>query len=91
MPGITRVHLVARGRVQGVGYRYSCAEMADAAGLGGWVRNLPDGGVEAVFEGERDAVDAAVAWCRHGPAWASVASVEMTEEEPVGLAGFVIR
>jgi acylphosphatase len=91
MSDITRVHLLARGRVQGVGYRYSCAEMAGATGLGGWVRNLPDGTVEAVFEGGRKEVDAAVAWCRRGPAWASVASVDATEEEPEGLTGFTIR
>lgn len=91
MPDIARLHLTVRGRVQGVGYRYSCAELARASGLSGWVRNAPDGTVEAVFEGARDDVDAAVEWCRIGPAWASVSSVEVTEETPVGDEDFRIR
>ncbi|GAB3798792.1 acylphosphatase [Humibacter antri] len=91
MPDITRVHVVIHGRVQGVGFRYSCAEMARACGLTGWVRNLPVAAVEAVFEGGRDDVDAAVDWCRSGPAWASVSSVDVTEESPEGDARFQIR
>ena len=91
MLDITRLHVLVRGRVLGVGYRYSCAELARASGLGGWVRNLPDGAVEAVFEGSRHDVDAAVEWCRSGPAWASVSSVDVTEETPVGDEDFRIR
>jgi acylphosphatase len=79
------------GRVQGDGFRYSCAAMADASGLSGWVRNRPDGTVEAVFEGARGEVDAAVEWCGRGPAYAAVSSVDATAEQPEGLAGFRIR
>ena len=60
------------GRVQGVFFRASCVERARALGLGGWVRNTLDGGVEAEFEGESDAVDAIVAWCAEGPPFARV-------------------
>lgn len=91
MSDLARAHVLVHGRVQGVGFRYSCAQMADAAGLCGWVRNLPDGTVEAVFEGDGGGVDAAVSWCRWGPAWASVSAVDVRDEEPEGLAGFTIR
>ena len=61
-------------------------------GLAGWVRNLPDGGVEAVVEGDPEAVEALVGWCRKGPRHARVDSVELTEEEPLGeAAGFEVR
>lgn len=79
------------GRVQGVGFRYSCARAAVAAGVAGWVRNLPDGTVEAAFEGEEHAVDAMTDWMRSGPRWAHVASVDTGEEDPVGVSGFDIR
>jgi len=91
MRDASRVHLRIRGRVQGVGFRYTCAAMARTSSVNGWVRNLPDGGVEAVFEGDRDRVSAAVAWCRTGPPEASVSSVDVTEEIPEGLNGFRIR
>lgn len=91
MSDLARAHVLVHGRVQGVGFRYSCAQMADAAGLCGWVRNLPDGTVEAVFEGDGGGVDAAVSWCRRGPAWASVSAVDVRDEEPEGLAGLTIR
>ena len=87
---MTRVHVVVSGRVQGVGFRWFCREEALGRGLGGWVRNLPDGRVEAVFEGEPDAVDAAVAWCRRGPRGAEVEQVEATTEEPRGEGRFRI-
>ena len=77
------------GRVQGVGFRDSCRRAAHA--VDGWVRNLPDGRVEAVFEGEPDAVEAMVGWCRNGPPWASVTGVEVHVEEPQGEAGFRVR
>lgn len=60
-------------------------------GVSGWVRNLPDRSVEAVFEGPPDSVSAVVDWCRSGPPHAVVASVEVTEESPEGLIGFSIR
>ncbi len=76
--------MVITGRVQGVGYRVSCAHQAQAAGVGGTVRNLPDGRVEAVFEGSPGAVDALVAWCARGPRMADVRHVEVFDEPPLG-------
>ena len=76
------------GRVQGVFYRATCARMAREKGLAGNVRNRPDGGVEAVFEGPSDAVEEMVAWCREGPDLARVDEVEVRNEDPVGEAGF---
>jgi acylphosphatase len=86
-----RVRVVVSGRVQGVFYRATCAEQARRLGVGGWVRNLPDGRVEAVFEGADAAVDAMVAWCREGPPYARVEDVEVHAEDPRGEAGFRVR
>ncbi len=83
-----RARVVVSGRVQGVFFRATCAERARELGLGGSVRNLPDGSVEAVFEGPEDAVDAMVGWCRTGPRLARVDRVEVVSEEPVGDVGF---
>jgi len=69
---VVRKRVVVAGRVQGVGFRASCAQRARAAGVGGTVRNLPDGRVEAAFEGSADAVDRLVSWCSHGPAYSEV-------------------
>jgi acylphosphatase len=81
-----------RGRVQGVGFRASCARRARDMGLAGWVRNLPDGSVEAVFEGDDDQVDAITAWCGRGPSMAKVEGVETFAEHPAGDgSGFHIR
>jgi acylphosphatase len=91
MPGPRRSHVFVDGDVQGVFYRATCAREARARGLVGWVRNLPDGRVEAVFEGDPAAVAAMVAWCRNGPPHARVASVEEVEEPAEGLAGFDVR
>ena len=77
--------------MQGVGFRYSCARAAVEAGVVGWVRNLPDGAVEAAFEGDAQAVDAMTEWMRSGPAWAHVTSVHTSEEDPAGESGFDIR
>ncbi len=85
-----RRRVVIEGRVQGVGYRVSCARRAAAAGLSGAVRNLPDGRVEAIFEGPPEAVDALVAWCRRGPNAARVTRVAVSELAPTGATGFVI-
>ncbi len=86
-----RVRVLVSGRVQGVFFRATCAARARELGVAGWVRNLPDGRVEAAFEGEDAAVDAMVAWCREGPPYARVEHVEVTPEEPLGEAGFRIR
>jgi acylphosphatase len=76
------------GRVQGVGFRYAVAERARSRHVGGFVRNLATGQVEAAFEGEPDAVDAMVEFCRRGPSGARVDDVEVRSEEPRGDAGF---
>lgn len=85
-----RVHLTIRGRVQGVWYRASCRDEAERLGLAGWARNLPDGGVEAVGEGTREALEAWIAWCRRGPPAARVGGVEVTWEQPRGESGFAV-
>ena len=83
-----RAHVWVGGRVQGVFYRVSCADEARKLGLGGWVRNLPDGRVEAVAEGEREAVERFIEWCRRGPPHARVDGVEVTWENPSGETDF---
>jgi acylphosphatase len=80
--------VVVSGRVQGVFFRDSCQRQAAAAGVQGWVRNTNSGDVEAVFEGDGEAVDKMVAWCRVGPSRAMVTSVRVTEEDPEGLTNF---
>ena len=75
---ITR-HLNIRGRVQGVGFRYEMQQEARKHGVAGWVRNRHDGSVEALLQGEQDAVDAVIAWARHGPRSARVTDVQVTE------------
>lgn len=82
------LRVIVRGAVQGVGFRENCRRAAKRAGCDGWVRNLADGRVEAWLEGEADAVDRVVAWCRHGPSWATVAGVDMHDETPTGQSGF---
>jgi acylphosphatase len=82
---------VVSGRVQGVFFRDTARQRAEAAGVAGWVRNTADGSVEAVFEGEPDAVEGMVDFCRHGPRRAEVSSVEVHDEEPEGLTGFEVR
>jgi acylphosphatase len=77
--------------VQGVFFRDTARRRAEAAGVAGWIRNTPDGAVEAVFEGEPDAVEEMVEFCRHGPSRAEVASVEVVEEQPQDLSGFEVR
>jgi acylphosphatase len=85
-----RRRLRVSGRVQGVFFRASCAREARSLGLSGWVRNASDGSVEVVCEGEDAAVEAMTAWCRHGPPTARVELVDIVEEQPQGLTGFVI-
>ena len=88
---MVRRRVVVRGRVQGVGFRYWLAGAAESRSVSGWVRNRPDGSVEAVFEGTPEAVESLVRVCHGGPHGADVADVESTDEEPEGLAGFEIR
>ncbi len=75
-----RAHVIIRGLVQGVWFRASTKDMALQIGVGGWVRNLPDGGVEAVFEGEKKKVEEIVGWCHKGPSGARVTNVEIAWE-----------
>jgi acylphosphatase len=86
-----RAHVFVSGMVQGVSFRWYCTEAARAAGVGGWVRNVADGRVEAVFEGRREAVESMVEWCRTGPRYASVSGVEVSWSEPEGLHEFDIE
>jgi acylphosphatase len=74
-----------------VGFRYAVARAADTRSVAGWVSNRPDGTVEAVFEGDAEAVESLVRLCREGPRGAEVDRAEVFEEEPEGLAGFEIR
>ena len=83
-----RVRVVASGRVQGVFYRASCARLARGLGLTGYVRNLPDGRVEAAFEGHDEAVDEMVAWSGVGPDLANVDHLAVVVEDPLGETGF---
>jgi acylphosphatase len=86
-----RRRVVVRGNVQGVFFRDSCRSEASSRRVAGWVTNRPDGAVEAVFEGEPDAVTAMVDWCSRGPGGADVDSVDESSEEPEGLSGFEVR
>jgi acylphosphatase len=88
---VIRRRVVVHGRVQGVAFRYSVQRMAQQRGIAGWVANRADGTVEAVFEGEAEAVDRVVDFCREGPRGAEVEYVEVTEEETEGLSGFGVR
>jgi acylphosphatase len=91
VPHRVRVRVFVRGRVQGVWFRELCREQAVALGAAGWVRNLADGRVEAVFEGPDAAVTRMVAWCHDGPSRARVDGVEVQHEEPTGEPGFHVR
>ncbi len=84
-------HAVVRGIVQGVAFRWYAKERARELGLAGWIRNLPDGRVEANFEGPKEAVDSFVEWLRHGPPAARVDGVELDEESPSGAERFEVR
>lgn len=86
-----RRRVIVHGLVQGVFFRDSMRRLAQRHGVAGSVSNRPDGGVEAVFEGEAEAVERLVAFSREGPRGAQVDSIEVTEEEPEGLSGFAVR
>jgi acylphosphatase len=86
-----RRRVVIAGHVQGVFFRDTCRREAQRHRVGGYVTNLTDGAVEAVFEGEESAVEAMVEWSRRGPPQASVSDVQVTEEEPAGEIGFRVQ
>jgi acylphosphatase len=86
--GTVRRHLIVHGRVQGVFFRDSTREAAVNEGVAGWAANRDDGSVEVVLEGQREAVESVIGFCRAGPSSADVTSVDVTEEEPEGLSGF---
>jgi acylphosphatase len=96
-PGLGSVWLVIRnrvlisGQVQGVFFRDACRRMALAHGVSGWVRNLADGRVEAVFEGRAEDVGRLVDWARRGPSRAIVVDVTVQAERPEGLSAFLIK
>jgi acylphosphatase len=85
---VRRRRIVVHGHVQGVFFRDAVRRRAEVAGVSGWVRNNRDGTVEAVFEGELEAVDPLVEFCRRGPRGAVVERVEVFEEEPEAQSGF---
>ncbi|USZ71520.1 acylphosphatase [Natronosalvus halobius] len=86
-----RAHVFVSGTVQGVYYRATTRETAREAGVDGWVTNLDDGRVEAVFEGPEVAVESMVEWCHEGSPAADVSDVDVEYEEPQGETGFEIR
>ena len=88
---MTRVHLIASGGVQGVGFRFTMQTVATRAGATGWVRNRADGTVEAEIEGTPDAVAAIVAWARTGPRGGWVDQLRVTERPEEGSSVFEIR
>ena len=77
--------------MQGVGFRYDARSRARSLEIDGWIRNLPDGAVEAVFEGEDDCVEGMVEWARRGPPGARVDDARVEWEAPLGEAGFTVR
>jgi acylphosphatase len=87
---LMRVRVLVEGRVQGVNFRYSAYQEATRLGVAGWARNLPDGRVEAAYEGSRDAVEQMLTWTRHGPDWARVTGVAVYDEVPEEERGFGI-
>ena len=85
-----RAHVFVSGKVQGVYYRANTRDTARERGVDGWVKNLADGRVEAVFEGPEDAVEEMIEWCHTGSPAAEVDDVEVEYEEPEGEDGFRI-
>jgi acylphosphatase len=87
-----RAHVIISGYVQGVWFRASTRDEATRIGVAGWVRNLPDGGVEALFEGEKKKVEEIIGWCHKGPSGAQVSNVEISWERYKGeFQNFSIR
>ncbi|MGB6301225.1 MAG: acylphosphatase [Rivularia sp. (in: cyanobacteria)] len=90
LPKQTRAHAFISGKVQGVGYRYSTMNAAKKLGVNGWVRNLADNRVEAVFEGTQEVVEEMIRWCHQGSDAAVVKDVQVEYAEAEGLQGFEI-
>lgn len=88
---LVRVRVLVEGRVQGVSFRHYTWLEAHRLGVAGWIRNLPDGRVEAVYEGGREAVEELLTWTRHGPDWARVTELAIHDEAPQSEQGFHIR
>jgi acylphosphatase len=88
---VIRCRVLVSGRVQGVCFRDACRQLAQAHGVSGWVRNLTDGRVEAVFEGPAEEVRQCVDWAHRGPPLADVADVAVQSEDPEGLTTFRVR
>jgi acylphosphatase len=88
---LKRAKVIVHGAVQGVFFRVEARDRARSLGLAGWVRNVPDGTVEAVFEGDDERVESIVEWCRRGPAGARVEEVEVDWSESEGEEGFSIH
>jgi acylphosphatase len=88
---VIRRRVVVHGHVQGVFFRETTRRRAETGAVAGWVRNRPDGSVEAVFEGDEDAVARLVHFCEHGPRGAHVEWIDVTNEQPEGLSGFAVR
>ena len=88
---LIRVHVFISGKVQGVGYRYFTTKQASQLNISGWVRNLPDGRVEAIFEGEGEVVEKMIKWCHKGSPSAVVEDVSVEYFELEGLQGFEVR
>jgi acylphosphatase len=86
-----RAHIRVHGAVQGVFFRVETRDRARSLGVSGWVRNLPDGAVEAVFEGDEPKVESMVDWCHRGPSGADVRDVDVAWEEPQSESGFAVH
>ena len=90
-PEVIRRRAVVQGHVQGVFFRDSARERAEAHGVAGWITNRPDGDVEVVLEGAPDAVDRVIRFLGTGPPQAQVQRLDVSEEQPRGLSGFEVR
>jgi acylphosphatase len=88
---IVRRRVVVHGHVQGVFFRETTRRRAESAGVTGWVRNVPDGSVEAVFEGDAESVEVLLRFCERGPRGARVEWVDVSSEPPERLSGFSVR
>lgn len=87
-----RVHVFVSGKVQGVFFRSSTRDVALELGLSGWVKNLADGRVEALFEGKKEAVEKMIEWCKIGPEFAKVTGLEVITEDYSGeFSGFLLK
>jgi acylphosphatase len=91
VPERVRAHVLVSGRVQGVNFRAYAEDEAAFRRVAGWIRNCPDGRVEAVFEGARPAVEAMLQWCHHGSPAAQVSAVDIAWEPPQGERTFTVR